>query len=227
MNDFMDEFVNNTDFSQNKPLREMVYESLRDTIIAGKIPLGQRIVEKEYAERLNISRTPVREALKQLEAEELVEYIPRMGAVVKLITKNDVIEIYKIRHSLELLATTTAMEHITAEEIEEIETLLDLTEQKNKEGCVDYTTELFETFNTKIYAASKMNRLPFMISKLNKYIERFRKISISDKTRRKNAIDEHRKILKCIIDKDREGIDLLIQKHLDDSLEIVLKEIEE
>ncbi len=227
MIDYMDEFVKNTDLSQNKPLREVVYESLRSTVISGKIPVGERIVEKEYAEKLNISRTPIREALKRLEMEELVEYIPRVGVVVKKISKEDVIEIYKIRHSLEVLATITAMENITSQEIKEIEALLDLTEEKNKEGAVDEVIQLFETFNSKIYAASKMNRLANMISRLNEYLQRFRNISISDEKRRENALVEHRNILKCIIHKDKTEIDGIIKRHLEDSLEVVLKEIKE
>ena len=67
MKNWMDEFVKNTDLSQNRPLREVVYESLRKTLIEYSIPVGERFIEKEYSERLNISRTPVREALKQLE----------------------------------------------------------------------------------------------------------------------------------------------------------------
>ena len=62
----MDEFVKNTDLSQNRPIKEVVYESLRKTLIEGNVPVGERIIEKEYSERLNISRTPVREALKEL-----------------------------------------------------------------------------------------------------------------------------------------------------------------
>ena len=97
MKNWMDEFVNNTDLSQNRPIKEVVYESLRKTLIESKIPIGERFIEKEYSDRLNISRTPVRESLKQLESEGLVKYIPRTGVVVNRITKEDVIEIYKIR----------------------------------------------------------------------------------------------------------------------------------
>ena len=227
MQDYIDEFVRNTDLSQNKPLREVIYESLKSTIISGRIPVGERIVEKEYAEKLNISRTPIREALKRLELEELVEYIPRVGVIVKRISREDVIEIYKIRHSLEVLAAVTAMENITSEQIKDIGNLLDLTEQKNNEDKVEEVMKLFETFNTKIYQASKMNRLAGMISRLNEYLQRFRNISIAERERRDLALMEHRKILEAIVEKNKDDITLLIKKHLDHSLEIVLKEIKE
>lgn len=221
MTDYMDEFVRNTNFNQNKPIREIVYEGLRKTVISGIIPVGERIVEKEYAERLNISRTPVREAIRRLEEEELVENIPRVGVVVKRISEEDIIEVYKIRQSLEVLATITAMEHITKEEMDELEQLLDLTEQKNKEGDVKEVIRLFGEFNSLIYKASRMKRLASMISKLNDYIKKFRDISIADDKRREKALVEHRAILKAIEEKNTKDIDKLIKEHLDISLDIV------
>jgi DNA-binding GntR family transcriptional regulator len=221
----IDELVKNTNFNQNKPISDVVYEGLRKTIISGVIPVGERIIEKEYAERLNISRTPVREALKRLEMEELVEYLPRTGVIVKRISTEDVIEIYKIRHNLEMLATVTAMDNITEQEIKEIKELLDLTEQKNREGEVEEVIKLFGEFNSKIYAASKMKRLASMISRLNEYLQRFRNISISENERREKALMEHREILRAIIEKDKSNIDNIIKRHLEDSLEIVLAEI--
>lgn len=225
MIDYIDVLIKNTNFNQNKPIREIVYESLRSTIISGIIPVGERIVEKEYADRLNISRTPVREALRMLEMEELVENIPRVGIIVKRISIEDVVEIYKIRHNLEVLASINAMDNITEEEIKKIEDLLDLTEQKNNEGDVKEVIRLFGVFNSMIYEASRMKRLAGMISRLNEYIQRFRDISISENERREKALKEHRLILKAITDKNKDIIDPLIKKHLEDSLVIVIEEI--
>lgn len=227
MHNWMDDFVNNTDLSQNRPIREVVYESIRNTLIEGKIPAGERFIEKEYSQRLNISRTPVREALKQLECEHLIEYIPRVGVVVKRITKDDVIEIYKIRQSLEILVAECVMENISTDEIHEISNLLDLTEKANKEGDIEKVIELFSEFNSLIYKASKMKRLPIMISNLNTYLQRFRNISILDNKRRETALLEHRTILKSIVSKDRDLMSNTIRKHLDDSIEVVVKEINE
>lgn len=227
MIDYMDVLVNSTNFNQNKPIREVVYESLRKIIISGIIPVGERIIEKEYADRLNISRTPVREALRMLEVEELVENVPRVGVVIKKISVEDVIEIYKIRQNLEVLASVTAMENITADEIKRIEELLDLTEQKNREGDVKEVIRLFGEFNSRIYEASRMKRLAGMISKLNEYLQRFRNISIAEDARREKALREHREILKAIVEKNKEGIDVIIKNHLDYSLDIVMAEIKE
>lgn len=83
MDDYIKEMIKTTDSNQYLPLNEIVYNGLRKAIIDDKVPIGVRINEKEYADRMNISRTPVREALKRLEAEDLVEYIPRFGVIVK------------------------------------------------------------------------------------------------------------------------------------------------
>lgn len=221
MIDYIDEFVKNTNFNQNKSIKEIVYEGIRKTIMSGVVPVGGRIIEKEYAERLNTSRTPVREALKKLEEEELVEYIPRVGVVVKRISAEDILEVYKIRQHLEVLATVTAAENITKKEIQEIEELLDLTEAKNEEGDIEEVIRLFGEFNIKIYEASRMKRLTGMLSKLNDYIEKFRDISIGDKERREMALTEHREILKAIVDKNIFIIEKIVKKHLDVSLDIV------
>ena len=227
MKNWMDEFVENTDLSQNRPLKDVVYESIRKTLIDGKVPAGERFIEKEYSDRLNISRTPVRESLKQLEIEGLVKYIPRTGVVVNRITKDDVIEIYKIRNSLELLVVTEAMKYITESDAVNIYNLLDETELANKKGDIDKVISLFTKFNNELYNLSNMKILPTMISNLNNYLNRFRIISIEDDARREKALLEHRHILDTIIAKDRDLAELIIKKHLYDSLSVVLEEISE
>ena len=227
MKNWMDEFVNNTDLSQNRPIKEVVYESLRKTLIENNIPIGERFIEKEYSDRLNISRTPVRESLKLLESEGLIKYIPRTGVVVNKITKEDVIEIYKIRTSLEILVANEAMKHINQNDVDRIYKLLDETSIANKENNIEEVIRLFGLYNTEFYKLSQMNILPNLISNLNNYLRRFRKISIEDKSRREDAINEHRKIIKSIINKDRDLAEVIIKKHLYDSLDVVLSDIEE
>ena len=227
MKNWMDEFVANTDLSQNRPIKEVVYESLKKTLIESKIPIGERFIEKEYSDRLNISRTPVRESLKQLELEGLVKYIPRTGVVVNRITREDVIEIYKIRSSLEFLVATEAMKYIQQSDADKIYKLLDETEIANKENNIEEVIRLFSVYNTELYELSQMKILPTIISNLNNYLHKFRKISIEDKVRRENAIIEHRNIIKAILNKDRDLAEVIIKKHLYDSLDVVLLQISE
>ena len=227
MKNWMDEFIANTDLSQNRPIKEVVYESLKKTLIESKIPIGERFIEKEYSDRLNISRTPVRESLKQLELEGLVKYIPRTGVVVNRITREDVIEIYKIRSSLEFLVATEAMKYIQQRDADKIYKLLDETEIAHKENNIEEVIRLFSVYNTELYELSHMKILPTIISNLNNYLHKFRKISIEDKVRRENAIIEHRNIIKAILNKDRDLAEVIIKKHLYDSLDVVLLQISE
>ena len=227
MKNWMDEFIANTDLSQNRPIKEVVYESLKKTLIESKIPIGERFIEKEYSDRLNISRTPVRESLKQLELEGLVKYIPRTGVVVNKITREDVIEIYKIRSSLEFLVATEAMKYIQESDADKIYKLLDETEIAHKENNIEEVIRLFSVYNTELYELSHMKILTTIISNLNNYLHKFRKISIEDKVRREKAIVEHRNIIKAILNKDRDLAEVIIKKHLYDSLDVVLLQISE
>ena len=102
---------------ESRPIREIAYEVLKHAIITGEIPAGERIVETDYADRLHISRTPLREALRKLERDGLVEYVLRRGVVVRAFTIADVEEIYTIRNALEMLTLPAIIEKATEEDI--------------------------------------------------------------------------------------------------------------
>ena len=101
---------------ESRPIREIAYEVLKKAIITGEIPAGERIVETDYADRLHISRTPLREALRKLERDGLVEYVMRRGVVVRAFTIDDVREIYTIRNALEMLTLPSIVENATQED---------------------------------------------------------------------------------------------------------------
>jgi DNA-binding GntR family transcriptional regulator len=224
--DYIGEIVNLTDMDQYKPLNQIVYEGLRKAIISGKIPVNERINIKEYAERLNISRTPIREALRMLEKEGLVEYIPKYGVVVKKISAKDVKEIYKIRVALDILAFTNAMNLMNEEQFKQVEDLLNETEIAHKNHQIEEVTQLFYKFNEMIYDFSQMPRLKSIVINLREYLARFRDISMSGEARRKKALDEHWMIYKAMKNKNEESLKSIIKDHLEYSEQYVLKEIE-
>lgn len=226
MDDYIGEIIKATDASQYLPLNEMVYNGLRKAIIDGRVPIGIRINEKEYADRMNISRTPVREALKRLEAEDLVEYIPRFGVIVKKINRADIIEIYQIRVALDVLATDNAMKIMTEEQFDEMKALLELTEERNRNGNIDGVIELFTAFNTMIYKNAKMPRLISILAKLQEYLLRFRDISIRGEARRRKALDEHWLIFRAMKNKDEKQVSMIIEEHLLYSMQFIIAETE-
>ena len=221
MNIWLDNFINSTTLAQNKPIREAVYDVLKEALISGDIPSGERIVEKELANRLKISRTPIRDAIKQLEDENLVESIPRVGVFAKSITKENIYEVYRIRESLEVLILQTSIENISENDITLLKSNIENTKLANKENNIKEIQRLFKEFNDLLYKSSKMKLLPSLINNLNSYLSAFRMISISDKERRTDAIKEHELILNCIINKDLKlGIET-VRKHLDFSVDVV------
>lgn len=213
------------DFNGIKPIRDIVYESLRQSILEREIKPGERIVEKEYAEKFNISRTPIREALRKLEIEGLVEYIPRKGVVVKGFDENDIVEIYAIRKVLEILAIKSAIKNITDEELKKLKYLLAEMEKEDVNGNMERLFDVFQEFNEVMYKASKMPRLVDLINMLKDYLHQFRKITVSKRERKIEAISEHTAIVQAIIDKDEELVEKLVDLHLEKSKEALLENL--
>lgn len=225
MDDYISKVIRLTDLSQNKPLNEIVFEGLRDAIIKGIIPVGERVNETVYSERMNISRTPIREALRRIQEEGLVEYVPHFGVVVKKITLDDAREIYQIRKALDALATINAMKIMTEAEFEEMRLLLEKTEQANEQNDIPEVSRLFSDFNAMIYSFSRMPRLDDIVKKLRQYLVRFRDISLSGAKRRQKAIDEHWMMYQNMRSGNMEQITMIINEHLDYSMNYVLKEM--
>lgn len=226
LDEYFDALMGLIDLSQNKPLNQIVYEGLRTAIIKGIIPVGERINEKEYSLRMNISRTPIREALRRIEEEGLVEYIPRFGTVVKKVTKADAEEIFKIRVVLEILAATNAMHVMTEEQYEEMRELLVRTDELNAKGELKQVIELSGEFNEMLISFSQMPRLESILMKLKDYLRRFRDISLNDDKRRNRALKEHVLIYESMRNGNEELVEMLIKEHLEHSRRFILMQIE-
>lgn len=211
------------EFSNLKPIRELIYEYIRKMIFTGELKEGERLVEKDLAEKLKVSRTPVREALRKLETEGLVVHLPRKGVVVKGFSKEDVIEIYSIRKALEALAITFTVKNITQSEIEKLKKL---NEKMKKAAEKDDTEKLFELlreFNKVLIESCRMPRLINLISTYREYLERFRAVTMSQKERKLSALKEHDEIIDAIINRDEKRAQELVQDHLQRALEAFLK----
>lgn len=216
----------NLDLTQNKTLKTLVYEAFRKTIILGDIPAGSRINEKEFSDTLNISRTPIRYAMKQLVNEQLVEHVPKVGIVVKGISIQDAHEIYEIRMSLDTLATIKAMHKMTPQDFVELKELLERGEAFNRENKVDEVLQNFSDFNAFIYHKSQMLRLKSIVLDLQAYLIYFRDIAIRSSLRRDKALEEHWLIYRGMKTKNEEQIALITHEHLERSLKFILAEME-
>lgn len=226
MRDYMSDVISMIDLNQNLPLNQIIYEGLRSAIIHGVIPMGERINEKHYAQALNVSRTPIREALHRIQNEEIVQYVPNYGIVVTTFTHEDVYEIYQIRTALDILATTNAMRLMTPVREAAMETLLTETEAAQAVGDVEKVIAMSKEFNTMIYRFAEMPRLETIQNRLRDYIIRFRDISLKADSRRAKALHEHRLIFRCLKNNDVEQVQMVITEHLLESRDFILLEMD-
>lgn len=214
------------DLSQNKTLNVLMYEAFRKTIILGDIPAGTRINEKVFAEELNISRTPIRLAMKQLVNENLVVHVPKVGIVVKGIRIKDAYEIYDIRKSLDTLAAVKAMTHMTENDFNDLKVLIKRGEQLSQEDKIDDVLKNFADFNAFIYEKSQMPRLREIVLDLQAYLVYFRDIAIRSTERRERALQEHWLIYHGMKTNNIEQITSITHEHLDRSLKFIVLEME-
>ena len=197
-----------------KPLREIVFETLREAILSGKLEPGERLMEIQLAEEMGVSRTPVREAIRKLELEGFVAMIPRKGAYVAGISQKDVTDVFEVRAALEALAAGLAAERATDEEIENLDrSLLAYSAQTNKQdiiGIVESDTD----FHDLLYKCSRNERLQSMITLLREIIQRVRTVSLSQPGRSKDAVEEHRQIVDAIAERNVELAQHLAREHI-------------
>lgn len=201
---------------QELSLRGRVFQKIRDDILEGKYKEGEELREITLGKELGVSRTPVREALRQLELEGLVRIVPNKGAFVTGITGKDVTDIYMIRSLLEGLCARWATEHIQEEQIEELEEILLLSEfhlKKNKETA-NQVTKLDGEFHEVLYKASNSRILEHVLSDFHKYVQMARRTSVTNLERAEKSIAEHKEILAAIRSKDADLAEQLANVHI-------------
>lgn len=207
-----------------RPLGEIVYESLRDAIVNQTLKPGERLMEKELADEMGVSRTPVREAIRKLELEGYVIMIPRKGAYVAGLSIKDINEVFEIRGALEALAAGLAAQRASEEEIEEMELSLALEASHFETSDLLKTIEVDTKFHDLIFKASKNSRLMGMVKDLREQVQRFRTTTLAVPGRMKFALDEHRKIIECIAARDIEAAQRAAGDHIE-SAEAALLEV--
>lgn len=212
---------------KKKSIREQVYDYLKDEIVNGKIKEGSRIVEEEFAEKLNISRTPLREAIRMLELEGLIEAREKGGVTVPKTTKKDVEEVVKIRIALETVIFEELFERVTKKDIERLEeNVAKAAAIVNDEEKSLEVFKYFSEFNKILYSISDLPRVVTLINNLNLYLKKFRKISIENSNRRLSAHKDHVKMVEFIKkDRKKEIIDLN-KKHLTEAKEFLIQQLE-
>ena len=202
---------------ESKPIRDIAYERLKHAIITGELPSGSRIVETVYAEQLHISRTPLREALRKLERDGLVEYALRHGVIVRAFTVADIEEIFTIRNAMMMLILPSVVERVSQRDIAELRVLLSEMDVAQKEEDCDALAGFNRSFHSKIEHISDKKRILRVIDDQEEYILRFSAITIASIVRRSKAHEEHHQMVALLEKRDLEGLEKLMAHHLDES----------
>ncbi len=208
--------------TESRPIREIAYDVLKKAIITGEISAGERIVETEYADRLHISRTPLREALRKLERDGLVEYVMRRGVVVHAFTTEDVDQIYTIRNSLEMLTLPYIIAKATPEDIASLREKLAAMDAMMEKDDIEGVSPLARDFHSCLTAISGKNRILRVIEGQDEYIRRFSAMAIRQESRRSAAHEEHHRLVDLVEQKDLPAFEALMRQHIERSKECCL-----
>jgi len=211
--------------ARRKSLREEVYDSLKKSILHGKLKGGQRLIEEQLANQIGISRTPVREAFHKLERDDLVSRLPKGGFAVREFTKEDVEEIFGIRSALESYASYLATLHLTPERISTLENKVEDLENTLKKGEYDKVIQLQTEFHDLLYKFCKSKKLLEMINNFRDYFYRYRPALLQTKDGFKYSIEDHRRMLEAMKKKNPRLVERVVRKHLARGKELIIKEI--
>ena len=211
----------------NMPLRDVVFNTLRQAIITGEFAPGERLMEIALANRLGVSRTPVREAIRKLELEGLVVMIPRKGAEVAKITEKDLRDVLEVRSSLEELAAELATERMNEEIKEKLEKALDdfkkAIDSEDNAAIADSDVE----FHDIIFEATGNARLIQIISNLREQMYRYRLEYVKDTEYHTVLLNEHRELVKAMFEGKKDEARKIMKKHIDNQEMTVIRNIKE
>ena len=212
-------------FNDYKPLRDVIFDTIREAIIAGELKPGERLMEVQLAEKMGVSRTPVREAIRKLELEGLVDMIPRKGAHVAELSVKDIMDVLEVRASLDGLATSLSAIRITDDEIKELKHIYTqfahYVEKENLQGSIKKDVE----FHDIIYRSSRNDKLIQISNNLREQVHRFRVIYLKGYSSPKAIIKEHEDIIEAIAGRNPELAQKYAQEHIKKQEEAITKAV--
>ncbi len=209
-----------------KSLGQHVFENLKQAIIRGDLAPGDRIVETQVAEALDISRTPVREAIHKLEREGLLKKLPKAGFTVMSLNREDIEETFGIRSVLESYAAGLAALKHHEDELKPLEEKIREFKICLQKGDTDALAKINTEFHNLLYALSRSPKLVRMINDLRDQIFRFRKILLKMDHMPEASNEDHRKMLAAIRERDVAKVEELVREHISKGRKTVLKAIE-
>lgn len=202
------------DVNDYLPLRDVVFNTLRQAILRGEMEPGERLMEIQLAQKLGVSRTPIREAIRKLELEGLVIMIPRKGAEVAHITEKDMRDVLEVRCTLEELAVLLACKNVKEEHIAALKAANKVFEMAIVSKDVVNIVEADVKFHDAIYAMTNNDRLIQIINNLREQMYRYRLEYVKDARTHSILISEHNDIIKNIKEKDIIEAQTVMRHHI-------------
>lgn len=207
------------------PLRDVVFNTLRQAILTGELKPGERLMEIHLANRLGVSRTPIREAIRKLELEGLVTMVPRKGAEVAQITEKNMLDVLEVRRALDALCAELACERISEEGLGKLKSACEAFEKAVRNGNVKKIAQADVELHDIIVEATDNQRLIQLINNLSEQMYRYRFEYIKDTTQHQRLIEEHRVIYESILRKDKETAAQAARLHIDNQEKAILNQI--
>ncbi len=215
------------DYPVERPLtlRERIVDFIKDAVVTGRLKPGERVPEQEIAESFGISRTPIREAFRQLESEGFITVTPRKGAVVSPITDKDVSEFYAIKSLLEGFAARTACLTLTPKEIKRLETLNSQMEKCAERDDVKGFFKLDNQFHDTFLKACGNEKLCVLIHQLVQQFERFRITALALPGRMRDSVRQHFEIIEAFKTGNTVLVETLVKANAERGRDVLVEEI--
>ena len=199
------------------PLAEEITGILRDRIINGEYAMGEKLIENKIAGELKVSRTPVRDAFKQLAEEQLLDYVPNKGCFARGFSQKDMSDIYAVRKEVEQLAIRWAIENADDESIDELRNQLDLMSFYTEHNFYEKLLEANEEFHNKIYQMTGSRFMVQILKAYQDYVHTARKNTLRKEEDLPEIYEEHAAIYAAMEARDPEAATRLVGRHLDNS----------
>lgn len=215
----------NVTMNEYLPLRDVVFNTLRQAILRGELKPGERLMEIQLANKLGVSRTPIREALRKLELEGLVNMVPRKGAEVADITEKSLRDVLEVRKALEELSVQLACEKITEEEIEELKLVAERFKDTLNDQDVTKIAEADVAFHDVIYTATDNQKLILLLNNLREQMYRYRVEYLKKEEAYPQLIAEHEELIDNISKRNKEEATRIMCEHIDNQVATVINVI--
>lgn len=211
--------------SEYLPLRDVVFNTLRQAILRGELKPGERLMEIQLANKLGVSRTPIREAIRKLELEGLVLMIPRKGAEVADISEKSLRDVLEVRKALEELAVKLTCDKIKSAQIRELRQAAEEFRRTLKSNDITQIAEADVRFHDVLYEATDNQKLVQLLNNLREQMYRYRIEYLKRQEAYPQLLTEHEEIIRRIENREKDEAVEIVCKHIDNQVEAVMNVI--